>query len=131
LAGYGCGEAADGESGMSDDRSRPLPAAGAAAPGDAALGLDDSVPAPIGHLEAAGFFDQIGALERTLKRIAGDLKLLGDATVRGRGDTESLAAHILALEAAVGALMRTMPLDAETLRADRQAALRRRTGGSA
>lgn len=90
---------------MSEDRPPPLAA--------------DDVQAMIGRLEAAGFFRQIGELEQALKQIAGDLRRLGDATVPGRGDTESLNAHIVALEAAVAVLMRTLPADVETFGADR------------
>ena len=89
---------------MSEDRPLSLPA--------------DDVQDAIGRLEAAGFFRQIGEMEQALKQIAGDLRRLGDATVPGRGDTESLNAHIVALEAAVTVLMRTLPADAERFGAD-------------
>ena len=103
---------------MSDDAHSPLP--------------PDAAQALIGSLEEAGFFGQIRDLERTLKQIAGDLKQLGDATVRGLGEMEALVAHILALEAAVAVLMRATPGDIEVLRADIRAEIRQRaTGASA
>jgi hypothetical protein len=100
---------------MSDDAHLPLP--------------PEAAQALIGSLEEAGFFGQIRDLERTLKQIAGDLKLLGDATVRGLGETESLVAHILALEAAVAVLMRATPHDIDALRADIRAEIRQRAAG--
>ncbi len=89
----------------------------------------EAAQALIGHLEEAGFFRQIRDLEQSLKRIAGDLKHLGDTTLRGLGETESLVAHILALEAAVAVLMRATPLDPETLRASVRAEIGQRMAG--
>lgn len=100
---------------MSDDTPPSLPS--------------EAAQALIRQLEEAGFFLQIRDLEQSLKRIAGDLKHLGDATLRGLGETESLVAHILALEAAVAVLMRAAPLDPATLRARIQAEIGQRLDG--
>jgi hypothetical protein len=100
---------------MSDDAS-PLP--------------PDATQALVDALDKAGFFEQVRTVERTLKGIAGDLRQLGDATVRGLAETERLIAHILALEAAVAVLMRTTPQDIDALRAAIRDEIARRTAGA-
>ena len=81
---------------MSDDESSDLGAASQAF---------------LEHLEKTGFFQQINELEKNLKSIADDLKILGDATIQRMQETESLVAHVLAMESILTVLMRSNPVD--------------------
>ena len=81
----------------------------------------------IQQLEQSGFFRQIQELEGTLGRVAGDLKVLGESTVRSLQETESFVAHVLALESVVTVLLKAAPVDAEAVKAE----IRSRTGATA
>ena len=70
------------------------------------------------QLEEAGFFRQIQELEGTLGRVAGDLKVLGESTIRGLHETESLVAHVLALESMLTVLLKATPVDPEAVKAE-------------
>ncbi|MGY8993713.1 MAG: hypothetical protein ACKVK8_06135 [Rhodospirillales bacterium] len=70
----------------------------------------------IQQLEQSGFFRQIQELEGTLRRVAGDLKVLGESTVGNLEDTESLVAHVIALESAVTVLLKEPQQDAEVMK---------------
>ena len=63
------------------------------------------------HLEETGFFQQINELENNLKSIADELKILGDATIQRMQETESLVAHVLAIESILTVMMRSNPVD--------------------
>ena len=64
-------------------------------------------------LEQSGFFDQIKNLEGSLQKIAGDLRDIGDAASKRIDETESLAAHIIAIEAVLKVMLRTHEVDVE------------------
>lgn len=66
----------------------------------------------LGHLEKTGFFQQINEVEKNLKSIADDLKILGNATIQRMQETESLVAHVLAIESILTVMMRSSPVDA-------------------
>lgn len=68
------------------------------------------------HLEEAGFFKQIAVLEANLKTIADDLKTLGQATIERTSETETLVAHVLAIEAILKAMIQASPIDFEAVR---------------
>jgi hypothetical protein len=68
------------------------------------------------HLEEAGFFKQIAVLEANLKTIADDLKTLGQATIERTSETETLVAHVLAIEAILKAMIQAAPIDFEAVR---------------
>ena len=69
------------------------------------------------NLEQSGFFQQISNLEESLKTISGDIKNLGETATRRLEETESLAAHIIAIEAILTALMKNSHVDIEDVRA--------------
>ena len=77
-------------------------------------------PVPSGdflkHLEEAGFFKQIAVLETNLNTIADDLKTLGQATLDRTSETETLVAHVLAVEAILKAMLRAAPIDIDAVR---------------
>ena len=77
-------------------------------------------------LENSGFFQQINALEESLKIIAGELKSFGENVNERAAESENLAAHVLACEAILAAMLKATPIDEEDLKAkikDRTAAL--------
>jgi hypothetical protein len=78
----------------------------------------------IEQLRRAGFFDQMGGLEQNLKVLADSLKSLGDATVQRVQEMDSLIAHVLAIEAILGTILKTHPVDGAAVRA----LVRQRTG---
>lgn len=86
--------------------------------GDAPSEMSDVSQAFVRQLEEAGFFRQIQDLEGTLSRVAGDLKVLGESTVRSLQETESLVAHVLALESVVSVLLQSTPVDAEAVKTE-------------
>ncbi len=69
------------------------------------------------NLEQSGFFQQISSLEKSLKTISGDIKSLGETATRRLEETESLAAHIIAIEAILTALMKNSDVDIKDVRA--------------
>ncbi len=78
---------------------------------------DEASKAFIEHLEAAGFFKQIKNLETNLKTIAGDLASLGKTASQRLEETESLAAHVLAVESILSVMLKSNPVDADRVRA--------------
>lgn len=76
---------------------------------DGALSGDAS-RAFLEHLERQGFFQQIKDLESNLKLIANELSSFAKAASTRLEETESLAAHLLALQAIVTVLLRHTPL---------------------
>ena len=80
--------------------------------GDESSDLGTASQAFLEHLEETGFFQQINELDKNLKSIADDLKVLGDATIQRMQETESLVAHVLAIESVLTVMMRSNPVDA-------------------
>jgi regulator of replication initiation timing len=75
--------------------------------------VNESSTAFIQTLEQSGFFDQIRSLEDNLQNIAGDLGAIGKAATQRIEETESLAAHIIAIEAVLKVMLRTHEVDVE------------------
>ncbi len=69
------------------------------------------------HLEGTGFFQQIKDLEKNLRAIAEDLQSLGKTATQRLEETESLAAHVLAVEAILTVLLKIHPVDAGDVKA--------------
>jgi len=87
----------------------------------------------IEHLEGTGFFEQIKDLEASLQTIAADLKNLGTTATQRLEETESLAAHILAIESILTVMLKASPVDGDAVRAavkDKTAALSGEAEGS-
>ena len=83
--------------------------------GDESSDLGTASKAFLEHLEKTDFFQQINELEKNLKSIADDLKILGDATIQRMQETESLVAHVLAIESILTVMMRGNPVDADAV----------------
>ncbi len=84
-------------------------------------------------LENSGFFQQINALEESLKIIAGELKSFGENVNERAAESENLAAHVLACESILAVMLKSHPIDEEDLEAeikDRTTALTGNDDGS-
>lgn len=95
---------------MSDDREKDL---------------DGASLAFAAHLEKIGFFAQIKDLEENLKSIAEGFKSVGETATRRLQETESLAAHLIAVEAILSVVLKSVPVEPE----DIAAAINERTAG--
>ncbi len=71
----------------------------------------------IKDLENFGFFKQIAGLEGSLTRIAADIQKIAGAALKSQEETESLAAHVLAMESVLAVMLETHPINAEDVRA--------------
>jgi len=78
--------------------------------------MGEATQAFLQQLETSGFFQQIAELENNLKAISGDLKDLAETATRRLDETESLAAHVLAVEAVLTVMLRDNPIAAEALK---------------
>jgi regulator of replication initiation timing len=76
----------------------------------------DASRAFLEHLERQGFFQQIQDLESNLKIIANELSSFAKAASTRLEETESLAAHLLALQAIVTVLLRQVPVSDEEVK---------------
>ena len=78
---------------------------------------DNASTAFIEQLEATGFFEQIKNLETNLKTIAGDLASLGQTATQRLEETESLAAHVLAVESILAVMLKANPVTEDQVKA--------------
>lgn len=69
----------------------------------------------IEQLETTGFFDQMRDLDSSIKKIVEDLETLGGLATQRVQETENLAAHVLAIEAILAAILETYPIDSEAV----------------
>ncbi len=84
-------------------------------------------------LENSGFFQQINALEKSLKIIAGELKSFGENVNERAAESDNLAAHVLAIESLLAVMLKAYPISADELDGeikDRTAALSGNPDGS-
>ena len=72
----------------------------------------------LGDLEMQGFFRQVQDIETNLKNIAGQLANFARSATERAQETESFAAHILALQAVTAVLARHTSVPAETVAAE-------------
>lgn len=94
---------------------------------------DNASSAFIEQLEATGFFEQIKNLETNLKTIAADLTSLGRTATQRLEETESLAAHVLAVESILAVMLKSNPVAVDQVMAavtEKTAGLTADSGGS-
>ena len=96
-----------------------------ATPGNATPGKP--APAVLGELEAQGFFRQIQEVEGSLKSIAEQLANFARSATERAQETESFAAHILALQAIVAVLARHANVPPESVAAEIRDEIKTRT----
>lgn len=94
-------------------------------PGEMAPGK--GAPAVFGELEAQGFFRQIQEIEGSLKGIAEQLANFAHTATERAQETESFAAHILALQAIVAVLARHANVPPELVTAEVRDEIKART----
>jgi len=80
-------------------------------------GVVQSEDALVRELENSGFFEQIANLEGSLTRIARDIQNIAGATLKSQEETESLAAHVLAMESILAVMLETHPIDPAAVQA--------------
>ncbi len=78
--------------------------------------IDPSAKVFIQHLEETGFFRHISDLDKNLRSIAEDIKVLGENAAKRIEQVENLAAHILAIEAVLSVLLRGREIDLDAVR---------------
>ncbi len=62
------------------------------------------------HLETTGFVEQIKNLETSLKSIGGEIAQFNAATNQRQESAENIAAHILAMESLLTAILKKYPV---------------------
>ena len=82
-------------------------------------------------LSSGGFFDRIRELDTNIKQIVGDLEVLGGLANQRVQETETLAAHLLAVEAILAVILKTHPVDPEAVQEAIREMTSRASDGSA
>ena len=67
------------------------------------------------QLEKSGFFDQISTLETALTSIVKDIQSFSEDANKRQQESENMAAHILATEAIISALLKKIPVEDQDL----------------
>lgn len=68
-------------------------------------------------LEDTGFFTQVESLQSTLSTLSEDIAAIGDQTAQRSEEMESIAAHVMAIEAVLAVLLKSVPVDADAVKA--------------
>jgi len=69
------------------------------------------------QLKDTGFFDQVGSLQGSLAHLSEDIAAIGDQASQRLDEMESLAAHVMAIEAVLAVMLQKMPVDADEVKA--------------
>ena len=69
-------------------------------------------------LEATGFFEQLGTVQSSLSQLAQDIAAIGDQATQRLDEMESIAAHVMAIEAVLAVMMKSHPVDGDAVRAE-------------
>lgn len=78
-------------------------------------GIDPATIALIEQLKTTGFFDQMRNLDANIRKIVADLESLGGLATQRVQETENLAAHLLAVEAILAAILKVHPVETEAV----------------
>ncbi|MEK9673382.1 MAG: hypothetical protein VW268_12925 [Rhodospirillaceae bacterium] len=81
-------------------------------------GAQEASQAFVKHLEDSGFFNQIRDLEYNLTKIAEELQNFGKVAQARMEESENLAAHILATEAILAAVLKSANVSADDVAAE-------------
>lgn len=68
-------------------------------------------------LQATGFFEQVGTLQDSLRTLSEDIAAIGDKASQRLEEMESLAAHVMAMEAVMQVMLETHPVDPQAVKA--------------
>lgn len=70
------------------------------------------------QLEGTGFFDQVGNLQSSLVKLSADIATIGEQATQRLDEVESMAAHVMAIEAVLAVILKTHPVDAAAVKAE-------------
>ncbi len=69
-------------------------------------------------LEQSDFFNQMSDLKESLAGFAGELSTVGASVNQRAEEVETIAAHVMAIEAVLAVMLKSMPLDPEAVKAE-------------
>jgi len=70
------------------------------------------------ELEGSEFLDQVGTLQSALSKLSEDISAIGDHATQRLDEVESIAAHVMAIEAVLAVMLKSHSIDPEELRAE-------------
>lgn len=70
------------------------------------------------QLEGSGFFNQVEGLQTSLAKLSTDITAIGDQATQRLDEMESMAAHVMAIEAVLAVILKTHPVDADAVKAE-------------
>lgn len=70
------------------------------------------------ELEGSGFLDQVGTLQSVLSKLSEDISTIGDHATQRLDEVESIAAHVVAIEAVLAVMLKSHSIDPEELRSE-------------
>ena len=68
--------------------------------------------------ESLNFLDQMEPLQSLLAQLSEDITTMGEQTNKRMDEVESIAAHVMAIEAVLAVMLKTHPVDADALKAE-------------
>lgn len=68
-------------------------------------------------LEQSGFFSQVGSLQESLGKLSEDIAAIGERSTQRLEEMESIAAHVMAVEAVLAVMLESHPVDPEAVKA--------------
>ncbi|MCK5166802.1 MAG: hypothetical protein KAQ66_05765, partial [Rhodospirillaceae bacterium] len=69
-------------------------------------------------LEQSDFFNQMSNLKESLAGFAGELSTVGTSVNQRAEEAETIAAHVMAIEAVLAVMLKNIPLDPEAVKAE-------------
>ena len=85
------------------------------------------------QLQQTGFFEQVTSLQSTLSKLSDDIADIGGQANQRLDEMESIAAHVMAIEAVLSVMLKTHPVDMADVQAEvahRTSAISGDDGGS-
>ncbi len=69
-------------------------------------------------LEQSDFFNQMNDLKESLAGFAGELSTVGEGANSRAAEVETIAAHVMAIEAVLAVMLKSVPLDPDVVKAE-------------
>lgn len=69
-------------------------------------------------LEQSDFFNQMSNLKESLAGFAGELSTVGESVNSRAAEVETIAAHVMAIEAVLAVMLKSIPLDPDAVKAE-------------
>jgi len=67
-------------------------------------------------LQDTGFFEDVGNLQGSLSKLSQDISTIGEQATQRLNEVESLAAHVMAIEAVLAVMLKSHPVDADEVK---------------